>query len=63
MSSEMIWGWKCPICGNELKIGPAMLDFAPYCSNLKCSYNKDVFATADSTTTNYESAKEEKDEK
>ena len=74
MSSEMIWGWKCPVCGNELKIGPAMLDFAPYCSNLKCSYNKDVFAdstnyennknefaTADSTT-DYENNKEEKHE-
>lgn len=61
MSSEMIWGWKCPICGNELKIGPAMVNFAPYCSNPKCSYNKNVFATADSTT-NYENTKEEKHE-
>ena len=70
-----MFSWECPICGKELKIGPAMINFAPYCSDLKCSYNKGVFATADSTdyennknvfatadSTDYENTKEEKHE-
>ena len=76
MINEMC-SWQCPVCGRELKIGPAMVNFASYCSDPKCSYNKDLFATADSTTdysysknvfatadsaTDYENTKEEKHE-
>ena len=44
----MSYIWACPVCGKELKIGPAFMNFAPYCSDPKCSYNHHVF-TAEAT--------------
>lgn len=51
--------WACPVCGKELKIGPAFMNFQPYCSDLKCSYNHQVW-TAEAEATKSEKETGEK---
>jgi len=43
---------QCPICGKELIIGPAFMNYWPYCSDPKCSYNHAAWMTATTTCEN-----------
>ena len=51
--------WPCPVCGKPMYIGPAFMNFAPYCSDPKCSYNYAFWMTA---TTTCKNEKEKEDE-
>lgn len=50
--------WPCPVCGKSLNIGPAFMNFAPYCSDPKCKFNHHVW-TAEATTCKNEKDKDD----
>ncbi len=49
---------QCPVCGKPLIIGPAFMQYWPYCSDPKCKFNHHVWTT-EATTCKNEKGKED----
>ena len=49
---DVMSAWTCPFCGRELKIGPAFMNFWPYCPDPDCRFNHHIWTTEATTCKN-----------